>query len=199
MPAGPRFRRRLGWLFLPVALLVSAGIVGQASYAGFTADTSNAGNSLGVGTVTLSDNDNGTALFALTNLRPGSTGSRCIVVTSSGTLPSGVKLYATNPGTTRALSTYVDWTVNQGSGTTTFGSCTGFTPLASGSSLFTGTLASFTGSASSYATGLGSWSPTGTGSESRTYQFGYTISSPIPDTAQGGTASFTLVWESQNT
>ena len=199
MSSATRSRWRLGWLFLPVALLVSAGIVGQASYAAFSADTSNVGNSLGVGTVALSDNDAGTALFALTNLRPGSSGSRCIVVTSTGTLPAGVKLYASNPATTRALSTYVDWTVNQGSGTTAFGSCTGFAPLTSGSSVFTGTLASFTGTAANYATGLGSWTPTGNGNESRTFQFTYTISSTIPDTAQGGTASFGLVWESQNT
>ena len=197
MPRASRIRRRLGWLLWPVAALVSAGIVGQASYAAFSAQTSNTGSSLGVGTVALSDDDSGTAMFAATNLRPGSTGSRCIVVTSTGTLPSSVKLYATSPATTRALSSHVNLTILQGSGGT-FASCSGFTQPSSGSSVFTGTVASFTGTAVSYATGLGSWSPTGTASESRTFQVTYTVSSTIPDSAQGGTASFGLTWETQN-
>ncbi|WP_198410171.1 TasA family protein [Microlunatus flavus] len=189
--------RRSRWLVWPVAALVTLGVVGQASYAAFSTKVSNTGNTLAAGTVTLSDDDSGSALLALSNLKPGSSGSRCIAVTSTGTLPSAVKLYATDVATTKSLSSYITWTVTQGSGGT-YSSCSGFSAASSGASVYSGTLAGFTTSATTYASGLGSWTPGGVGSETRTFQFGYAVSSTIPDTAQGGTASFGLTWEAQN-
>src|SRR6185312_6458524 len=101
-----------------------------------------------------------TAMFTASNLKPGSTGSKCIAVTSTGTLPSAVKLYGTAAATTNALSSWINLTITQGTGGS-FGSCTGFTPLASGSSVYTGTLAAFASTATGYGNGVGSWAPTG--------------------------------------
>ena len=196
-PPSRRALRLSRWFVWPVAALAALGVVGQASYSAFSARVSSTGNSLAAGTVVLNDDDAGSSLFVLNNLRPGSTGSRCIAVTSAGTLPSAVRLYATDVATTKSLTTYVSWTVTQGSGGS-YGSCSGFTASASGSSVYSGTLAGFTGSATTYVTGLGSWSPSGNGSETRTFQFAYTVSSTTPDTAQGGTATFGLTWEAQN-
>ncbi|MGI3780648.1 MAG: hypothetical protein ACRYG2_07710, partial [Janthinobacterium lividum] len=70
--------RRSQWLVWPLAAVLTLGVVGQASYAAFSAKTVNTGDSLAVGTVVLADDDSGSALFALTNLKPGSSGSRCI-------------------------------------------------------------------------------------------------------------------------
>ncbi len=196
-PPSRRAVRLSHWLVWPLAALATCAVVGQASYSGFSAKVSNSGSTLAAGTVVLSDDDAGSALFSLSNLKPGSSGSRCVAVTSSGSLPSAVKLYTTDVATTKGLSGYVNWTVTQGTGGT-YSSCTGFTALASGSSLYSGTLAGFTSSATTYATGLGSWSPSGTASETRTFQFAYTVSSSTPDTAQGGTSSFGLTWETQN-
>jgi hypothetical protein len=198
MPPSRRAVRRSRWLIWAAAATATVALVGHASYSAFSAKVGNTGNSLAVGTVVLSDDDSGSALLALTNLKPGSSGSRCIAVTSTGSLPSAVKLYATDAATTKSLATYVSWTVTQGSGGT-FSSCSGFTALASGSSLYSGTLSGFTGSATGYASGVGTWSPSGSGSETRTFQFAYTVSSTTPDTAQGGTATFGLTWEAQNT
>ena len=119
-----------------------------------------------------------------------------MAVTSSGSLPSSVKLYSTDVATTKSLASYVTWTVTQGTGGT-YSSCSGFTALSSGSSVYSGTLAGFTGSATTYGSGLGSWSPSGSASETRTFQFAYTVSTSTPDTAQGGTATFGLTWEAQ--
>ena len=86
-------RRRRPW----VALLAIVGVIGssamvwQASNAAFTATTNDGVNSFAAGTVALSDNDLGTALFSATNLKPGSTGQACIRVTYSGTLAAGVR------------------------------------------------------------------------------------------------------------
>jgi hypothetical protein len=193
-----RAARSVRWLLWPLAAVLTLAVVGQASYASFSAKVSNAGNSLSVGSVNLTDDDSGSALLSLTNLKPGSSGSRCIAVSSDGTLPSSVKLYATDVTSTKSLGSYVTLTITQGSGAS-FGSCSGFTGLSSGSAVYSGTLASFTGAATGYSTGLGNWVPTGNAAESRSFQFAYTVSASIPDSAQGGTVSFGATWEAQNT
>jgi hypothetical protein len=198
VPPSPRAVRTLRWLFWPVVALFTLGLVGQASYASFTSKVSNSGNGLSVGTVNLTDDDSGSALLSLTNLKPGSTGSRCIAVTSSGSLTASVKLYASDVVTTKGLGSYITLTITQGTGAS-FGSCSGFTALASGSAVYSGTVTAFTAAATGYSNGVGSWTPTGTSSETRSYQVAYAVSSSTPDTAQGGAATFGLTWEAQNT
>jgi hypothetical protein len=189
--------RRIKWVALPAALIASALIIGQASYAAFTATTSNPASNWTVGTVVLSDDDSSTALFTATGLRPGSTGTKCIVVTSTGSLASTVKLYGTSPSTTNALNANITLSVVQGTGGS-FGSCTGFTPLVSGSSLYSGSLAAFGAASTNFSNGLGSWAPTGTATETRTFQFTYTVDAAAPNSTQGGTAAIGFTWEAQN-
>jgi hypothetical protein len=189
--------RWTGGLAVALGMAASAGLVWHASYSAFSATTSNPTSNWAVGSVALSDDDSNTAMFTATGLKPGSTGTKCISVTSSGSLASAVKLYGTSPSTTNGLASQINLTITQGTGGS-FGSCTGFTPLASGSSVFTGTLAAFGTTATGYANGLGNWAPTGTASESRTFQFTYTIDPAAPNSTQGGTASIGFTWEAQN-
>ncbi len=184
-------------LAVPAALLVSGAFVAQASYAAYSDTTENPASNWATGTVKLADDDSSTALFSASNLKPGSTGTKCIAVTSSGSLPSAVKLYGTAASTTKGLSSYINLTVVQGTGGS-FSSCSGFNALSSGSSLYSGTLANFGSSATGYSTGLGNWAPTGTASETRSYQISYTVSSSAPDSTQGGTAAIGFTWETQN-
>jgi hypothetical protein len=179
-------------------LAASAAVVWQASYSAFSAPTANPTSNWAAGTVTLSDDDANTAMFNASNLKPGSTGSKCIAVTSTGTLPSAVKMYGTAAATTNALSSWINLTITQGTGGS-FGSCTGFTPLASGSSVYTGTLAAFASAATGYSNGLGSWAPTGSGSDTRVFQISYTFDPTAPNSTQAGTASIGFTWEAQNT
>jgi hypothetical protein len=191
---------RSRWTILVAVLagvLASAGVVWEASYSAFSATATNPTSNWSSGTVALSDDDTNTALFTAANLKPGATGTKCIAVTSTGSLASTVKLYGTSSATTNALSSYVNLTITQGTGGT-FGSCTGYTPLATGSSVFAGTLAGFAGTSTGFASGLGSWAPTGTGSETRVFQLTYTIDSAVPNSAQGGTAALGFTWEAQN-
>lgn len=199
----PRVARWLKWATIPAALGVSALIVAQSSYAAFSATTSNPTNNWTAGTVALSDDDANSAMFTVTGLKPGSTGQKCIVVTSTGNLPSTVKLYGTNAATTNALSASINLTVVQGTGGSFSGGCTGFTPQATNSSVYSGTLAAFGSAATNFASGFptagaATWAPTGTGSESRTYQFNYTLDANAPNTVQGGTAAMGFTWEAQN-
>ena len=198
MSSPNRRRARLLAVTSVVAGLVgSATLVWHASYSAFTSTTTNPGNSWSAGSVVLTDDDSGSAMFTPTGMKPGSTGTHCIAVTSTGNLASTVKLYGATYSTTNSLATYLDVTVTQGTGGT-FASCTGFTPLGSGSSVYSGTLAAFAAASTNFATGQGSWAPTGSGSDTRVFQFVYTLQSATPNSAQGGTAAIGFTWEAQN-
>lgn len=183
---------------IPLALVASGLVVSQASYSAYSDATTNPTNSWTSGTVALSDDDSSTALFTATNLKPGSTGEKCIVVSSTGSLPAVVKLYGTGSATTKALSSSLNLTITQGSGGS-FGSCTGFNPASTGASVYSGTVAGFASAATGYASGVGSWTTAGgTAAESRTYRVSYSLADNAPDSTQGGTASLGFTWEAQN-
>ncbi len=186
---------------VPVALAASGLVVAQSSYSAYSATTVNPTSNWATGTVALTDDDTNTAAFSAANLKPGSTGTRCIVVSSTGSLPASVKLYGTGATTTKALASDITLTITQGSGGS-FGSCTGYTPLATGSSVYSGTLAGFGTSATGFSTGVGSWSTTGSGTvanpENRTYQLTYTVNPNTTNDTQGGTAAIGFTWEAQN-
>jgi hypothetical protein len=179
---------------VPAAVLASGVMVWGASQAAFSGQTINNGNSWATGTVVLSDDDSGTAMFNATNLKPGATGTKCIQVTSTGSLAAAVKLYGTGFTQQNSVGTHINLTVEEGTGATT-SSCTGFT----GSQIFSGTLAAFSTGHTNYSNGAGTWAPTGTPPETRSYRFVYTLSAGAPDTVQGSTAGIGFTWESQNT
>ena len=103
-------------------------------------------------------------------------------------------MYTSAVTTTNALSTYLNLTVEEGTGGS-FGSCTGFS--AAGTD-FTGTLANFGTTATGFATGVGSFALTGTPTETRSYRFTYTVDPATPNSVQNGTASATFVWEADS-
>ncbi|WP_346619020.1 hypothetical protein [Blastococcus montanus] len=182
---------KFGFVAAPfVGLAVAVLLVWQTSYSAFSSTTSNGVNNWTAGSVRLTDNDSGVAMFSADRLMPGSTGNRCIVVTSEGTVPSTVKLYGTGLTTTNGLSSYLQLTVSEGAGTAT--DCSDF----SGAGIYTGTLAGFT--ATTHAAGYGTWAPTGASAASRTYRFAWTFDSAAPQSTQGGTASITFTWEAQS-
>ena len=179
---------------IPVAVIASGALVWQSSYSAFSATTSNPTNNWTAGTVALSDDDSNVAMFTATNLKPGSTGTKCIAVTSTGSLASTVKLYGSSYSTTNALATNLNLSVEEGTGATT-SSCAGFT---GGTSIYSGTLAAFGTGKTGFSSGVGTWAPTGTASETKSYRIIYTLATGTPDSAQGGTAALGFTWESQN-
>jgi hypothetical protein len=178
---------------IPLAVVASGGMVWQSSYSAFSATTASPTNNWSAGTVALSDDDSNTAMFTATNLKPGATGTKCIAVTSTGSLASTVKLYGTSYDTTNGLAGNINLKVEEGTGATT-ASCTGF---AAGSTLYDGVMSTFGTTKTSFATGVSSWAPTG-GTATKAYRITYTLSSSTPDSAQGGTAALGFTWESQN-
>jgi hypothetical protein len=182
---------------IPAALAVSGLVVAQSSYSAYSATTVSPTSNWATGTVALSDDDANAAAFSVANARPGASGSRCLVVTSNGTLPSQVRVYGANGSGTTNLAAYLDLTITQGTGGS-FGSCDGFTPLSSDAQVFHGSLMTFGTTRTGYANGVGGWNPTGAVPESRTYQLSYTISPDAPNDTMGGTAAGDIVFEAQN-
>ena len=202
----PRLARLAAWIAIPAALVASGLVVSQASYSAFSSSTANPTSNWTAGTVALTDDDGGTtadastgtAMFQATNLKPGSTASKCIAVTSTGSLASAVKLYSSSYTTSKDLGANITLNITQGTGGG-FGSCTGYTALTgSAGSVYSGTVAGLSTAATSYSNGLGAWTPTGTASETRTYQVTYTVNAAATNAQQGGTAAIALTWEAQN-
>lgn len=93
---GARRSRRRTWVMaavIPLGVVVSGALVLQASYAAFTAQTSNAGNTWSTGTVALTSSQSGSVGWSpADNLTHGDTGSTCITVSYTGTLDASVTM-----------------------------------------------------------------------------------------------------------
>jgi hypothetical protein len=190
-----------------VKLALSALVVGALGslvtigvYGLFTATTQNSGNEISAGTVEFTDNDSGSALYNVTNFKPGDTVSSCIKTTYAGSLPALGRLYSTStPG---PLAQYVELTVTQGTqASATFPSCTGFSPDSTGV-IFSGTLQGFEQARNSYANGVvtapagkSAWSK----GEAVVYRFQATLQATAPDSSQGwSSGSHSFVWEARS-
>jgi hypothetical protein len=174
-----------------VAFLTAAGVsvtIMQYSRAAFSASTSNSANNWATGSVVLSNDSSGTAMFSATNMTAGQSVVKCIAVTYSGTLTSGVavRLYGVAAG---ALAPYLNLTVEQGTGGG-YSSCTGF----SGSQIYSGTVSGFAATYTNFGTGLTGWAP-GTNPDSRTYRFTVTVQNDNNAQSKSATADYT--WEVQ--
>jgi len=171
-------------------LLVSL-LVFRSTHGAFASTTSNAGNTITAGTVNLTDDDAGSAMFSVSGVGPGDTMQHCITVTYTGTLASAdIRMYGASGGT--GLAQYLDTTIEVGTGGS-FASCTGFSAQAT---LYTGTLATFATTDTDWASGLAAFS-TSSSPASRTFRI--TLGVEDNNSAQGLTATPTFTWEAQNT
>lgn len=184
---------------VPVGFLLSGALVWQASYAAFVDTTSNDGNSWTAGSVTLTDNDAGAALFSPSAaLTPGDTETSCIVVTYSGTVAADVRVYggyASGDEVTNPLAGYLSLVVERQAGSVACGTATGWTTVSTG-----GTVADFIAADYSWDTattpGWLAAAQLAPATTSETYRVTYTL---VDDTAaQGLTAEMNFVWEAQN-
>ena len=174
-------------------LLLSGLLVWHTSYAAFTATTGNATNTFAAGSVSLTDNDGGTALFTATALKPGSADAQCITVNYTGTLPTTVKLSAayTDPAnvTSTGLAPYLDFTIQE---IGLADNCT--TPTGPTTAIGTGsTLADRVTALAAPGISTG-WTPTS--AESRRYRFSYVLEDN--NAAQGKSASVGFTWSASS-
>ncbi len=180
-----------------VSMIVVSVFVVTTSIAAFSDNTSSAGNSFAVGSVTLVDDDLAASMFTVTGMVPGDSVTDCIVVTYQGTVanPLGVKLYSGGYTDSGDLATNLNLTIEEGSGGS-FGNCTGFSlenTIESG-----GTLADFNTTHTNYASGAGVWDPAST-PVSKTYRITVALDAATPDAEQGeSVTAMTLTWEVQS-
>lgn len=176
------------------ALAASAAILLtlQATNAAFSAQTANNGNSFSAGTVTLSDDDAGTALFTAPNLAPGDSVIGCIEVTYSGSLDADVRLFGSIAGGT-GLEAYLDLEIERGTGT-----CAAFgTATTVWSAISDGDLGGFVAAHTGFASGADTWAPGG-GAPDDTVPYRFTVSLQDDAGAQGKSATVEFTWEAQN-
>jgi hypothetical protein len=200
-PAGPRLPRIVAKLLTTFAI---AGALGFSSlpdtFSSFDQTTRNPGTAVSAGTMTLADNDAGSALLSLAGGKAGDSVTACVVVTYDGSGSASVVLFGTTGGT--GLDAYLDLKVTRGtiSGTPAAGSCTNFTAdatnyIGQGAGLiYSGTLQSWpdtsaAGLVDPNASSAAVWTP----GESHAYRLQATIQAA--SAAQGKTATQAFTWE----
>ena len=179
-----------------VAAVVVAGLLTfTASQAAFSAPTSSETNEFVAGTVVVTDNDSGAAMFSIVDMVPGIANrvESCVEVIYSGSIaPADVRLYIAPGDLTGGLAAYLDLVVERGTGASGFGNCSGFT---SAESIYSGTLAGFAATHTDFTSGAGTWTPSATPT-GRYHRFVVTLQADLA--AQGGSATIALTWEAQD-
>ena len=174
---------------------VLAALAGVGAFSVFSDFTENDNNQVSAGSVTIDDNDGGSALYSMNNAKPGqSAAAKCIRVDYTGSLPADVKLYTTS--TIGALGPNVNLKVEAGTQAPFNSNCTGF---AAQQTLFDAALSTFptsyAGGVSDFPASESSWD----NGESVVYRFTATLNSNTPDSQQGAsTGLHTFRWEAQN-
>jgi len=176
-------------------VLGSTALVWRASSAAFTAQTDNTGNSLAALELELTDNDAGTALFSVADMRPGPAGAvaRCIKLTYTGATSGITPVEMSATAVTSTLSPYLTMAVDVAP-TGDLADCSDFgTPTA----VATATLSDFLADHSDFATGVTVWAPS-SASESRTVRITMTLADD--NDAQGPvTDGLAFTWEARST
>jgi hypothetical protein len=197
----PRVRRLMAFAVVPVSVVAAAAMIAQSSYGAFSATTRNSGNNWRTGSVSLTDDDIGSARFNVVDMVPEQTETKCIRVTSFASVRGTVKFYLLNAvRSPQHLEDHITFQVRVGDGGG-FGSCTGFvaTEILPG-----GTLAQGMDLSTNYATGSGSWATAGIVSgESKTYEITWKfdstgLSQTVLDGLQGASTGVDVQWELQN-
>jgi hypothetical protein len=203
--------------------MVCSALIWQASTAAFSDATSNGPNTLGAGTVTIADDDGGSAMFTAANLAPGATDTMCVGVRYTGSLsPSAIRMYFTGRQESDAGTAYAAWqnnsTFSEMDDDTTMQIQVSSADLAAnpgmGSAAANCTPAGYGAYSDVVAAGTGlntllnSYTAVGSSLPSqwgtivanqwRIFKLTYIFSAAAGNSAQGDGVKFTVVWEAQS-
>ncbi|MBW4718077.1 hypothetical protein [Saccharothrix obliqua] len=173
----------------PLGILLSGVLVLFASQAAFSAQTSTQSNTWSTGTINLTNDHEGQAVFAVDKLAPNTGESQEVVVKYTGDYPSDIRMFATSPvEPTGALARNITLNIQRGTGT-------GASFTADQNARWTGTLAEFD-AIGAYANGvLGYQTP---GSVDKTFRISYNFA-PTGDTSglMGQHTGVTFTWAAE--
>ena len=209
-------RSRAARAAVVVALVGAAA--GWQTFAAFSSTTSNNGNSFSAGTVYVSDNDAGCAMYQApkpgsgacstvtldaANKKPGQSVTGCYQVTYTGTLPADMKMYWT-PDPADTLSPYLNLLVERGTSTSaaTFNDCSGFTPDPTTPTIYNGTLSAFNVLASPRSAGYPGAATSWVQNDTQSYRFTVTLADDNnangASTGSKSTGSHSFTWLATN-
>lgn len=192
-PAAATDSRRRSLLILLAAALMALALVvfmvSSVTRAAWTDTTRNDTNSWATGEVTLTDDDGDSAMFTITNMMPGDTLSKTIIVTNESTVSLDVKLYGETLSDSAGLGEHLNLKIG-----TTSGGAEVYDGTAAGT--LTGT-DGFASTHTDYASGTAPITlGTNTGTDdTEEYFFWVELDSEAPDSVQGASASIDFVWE----
>jgi len=184
-------------------LLASAAVVGLLAaatsavvYSAFTSTAHSASSGFRAGSISLTADGTGSALFAMEGGKPGDTQSRCVTVryAATGGLTSRVRLYGTTSG--GGLDRYLALKVTRGSlprDAPSSGGCDGFVADASGAVLFDDLLSRYP---SAYEAGLADPATAWHDGDSAVYRFDVAVQDD--DGAQGRDATTEFAFQARN-
>jgi hypothetical protein len=202
-------------------MLITGGMVYNASYAAFSATTTNPGNSWSTGTVAITNDQNAAAVFTVNTAKPDTTlttlttpptgaytathptsgGSACIKVTYTGTTTADIKLYATltNTGADGGLGQFLLFTIDTGTNTapTTDPTCATYTSTTYLHGTATNTNTTLNTIPTTYNTGL-TGTTGATNNTSKWYRLSWLLPANVTNTAQNEQVQATFTWEAQN-
>lgn len=184
-----------------LVLGVVGTLAGVGTFSAFSSTTDNTGNTFAAGTVYIADNDAGSAMYNVTNQKPGDTTVKCIRLTYTGSLPATVRLYTGS--TINAVGDFIDFSIEKGSMPvgTAFPNCTGFN---SESTIYNGELDDFASANNSYANGLSAFPGAQTQwDQNDTLVYRVTLTLQDNNGANGGAAALAtgahaFTWEARN-
>jgi hypothetical protein len=206
---------------LVVAMIATGGLVWKASYAAFSATTTNPGNSWSTGSVTITNDKSGAAVFSVAVVEPdtGSStlnppgsgaftassaaagGSACIKVTYTGTMTADIRMYATltNTGADGGLGQFLLFDVDTGTDTAPGSdpTCATYTSSTYRYGSASNTNVYLNGMPTGYVGGLAGWTGA-TQNTSRWYRLSWLMPATVSASSQGEEVQATFVWEAQN-
>jgi hypothetical protein len=178
--------KRIAASLLAIGLATSVAVIG--STASWTAQTQNAGNSVTAGTLDLTNDRNGTALFEATGVKPGESGATTVTLKNAGSTPIAVTLtqdqvvngFAASSMKLQIHDSARNWCYYP---TSAAGACSGYGTWSDAAKLTSLALPATDGSAK-WAAG-----------ETHAFRVGWKLDTSSPNSDQGKTASFRLVWD----
>jgi hypothetical protein len=169
MTESPR-PRRTRKILVPLTTILAAGAITIGSGASFTSHTENAANKYAAGTLTQSNSKAGSAIFNVSNLKPGDTVNGTVTIVNTGSLAASFSLTETAT-TSFAPASDLNLAVKDGS-----------------TVVYSGPL----GSLGTKALGTAAWAA----GESHTFTFSVTLSADAGNGQQGKSATATYAWDS---
>jgi spore coat-associated protein N len=160
-------------VLVPLATLLAAGAIAVGSGATFTSTTGNTASAVTSGTLSQTNSKDKSAVFTLTNMKPGDVVNGSLTITNTGSLPAAFSL-------TEVSST---------NGFTGANLALKITNTTSGAVVYNGT---FGGLVDGAKTDLGTFAS----GAANAYTFSVTLDQNTPNADQGKTASAVYQWDS---